>query len=436
MLLNELPPYQRFEVSVTLTNDEREEMDQESVRWSQEDNSIDITKAGLCPIQSLQDKVLNTPPKTQKFPPFNTLHDWQTFRGSKLQTAVYICQHLLAGDDKPCPIADPVTNTLAYPVPYPQLPTDQRTYQSKILIFHEFPMMDNLMESVFRLHGIPSLALSGSMKIKQRQQIVYDFLNNDQYCVLFLSKVGMIGLNLMHANRIILYDMTWSEVEESQMIGWAHWLSQRDVVLVYRLIAKDTIDILMAQCSSSKVEHLGKFFEKPNFNRSRNRRTNVTIEAFRLLFNCNIPVNAPPGADGENDEEGDEDSDGDSTEKGKESSAGQPPAKKQRGTGGNAQETKGTNASKGCSGPCKGLKWTGKQDIDSDKAEPYKGGSSGRSIAKGKANQPSASYGRKDDTKDSVHAKKRSRKVRLIDSETDKDKAESSRGAVEREKKH
>lgn len=55
------------------------------------------------------------------------------------------------------------------------------------------------------------------------------------------------------------------------MIGRAHRNGQREIVFVFRIIAQNTIDVLMAQRAGAKADQLEKFFTKKESNNVINR---------------------------------------------------------------------------------------------------------------------------------------------------------------------
>lgn len=68
-------------------------------------------------------------------------------------------------------------------------------------------------------------------------------------------KAGGTGLNLVGADVIIHYDPWWNEAAQNQATDRAHRIGQTKNVLVYKLIAKDTIEekILKMQEQKSKL---------------------------------------------------------------------------------------------------------------------------------------------------------------------------------------
>lgn len=51
-----------------------------------------------------------------------------------------------------------------------------------------------------------------------------------------------MGLNLMSANHVILYDSDWNPQVDLQAMDRAHRIGQKKNVYVYRLICKETVE--------------------------------------------------------------------------------------------------------------------------------------------------------------------------------------------------
>lgn len=67
--------------------------------------------------------------------------------------------------------------------------------------------------------------------------------NRDDTSVFCISlKAGGTGLNLTGADIVIHYDPWWNVAVENQATDRAHRIGQKNVVTVYKLIAKGTIE--------------------------------------------------------------------------------------------------------------------------------------------------------------------------------------------------
>ncbi len=77
---------------------------------------------------------------------------------------------------------------------------------------------------------------------------------NDPNCQLFLIslKAGGVGLNLTAAQYVFLLDPWWNPAIEAQAVDRAHRIGQKNRVIAYRLIARDTIEDKVLELQNSK----------------------------------------------------------------------------------------------------------------------------------------------------------------------------------------
>ena len=73
--------------------------------------------------------------------------------------------------------------------------------------------------------------------------MVENFNNNQKINVFLLSiKVGGVGLNLVSADTVVIYDPWWNPSVEAQAVDRAHRIGQKNTVNVYRLRTIGTIE--------------------------------------------------------------------------------------------------------------------------------------------------------------------------------------------------
>ena len=66
-------------------------------------------------------------------------------------------------------------------------------------------------------------------------------------------KAGGVGLNLTEADYVFLLDPWWNPATEAQAVDRAHRIGQTRRVMVYRLIAADTIEEKVRRLSTDKA---------------------------------------------------------------------------------------------------------------------------------------------------------------------------------------
>jgi SNF2 family DNA or RNA helicase len=122
----------------------------------------------------------------------------------------------------------------------------------KILLFSQFTsMLEILTDRLFK-EGLSYHLLEGSTPKKQRADMAEAFQKDDVPIFCISLKAGGTGLNLTAADIVIHYDPWWNTAVENQASDRAHRIGQKNVVSVYRLIIKDTIEERILNLQQSK----------------------------------------------------------------------------------------------------------------------------------------------------------------------------------------
>lgn len=126
---------------------------------------------------------------------------------------------------------------------------------NKILIFSQFTTVLKKIEEEIKKVGIEYLYLDGSVKSKDRINLVNKFNENNNIKVFLISlKAGGTGLNLTSANLVIHFDPWWNPAIEDQASDRAHRMGQKRVVEVIKLISQDTIEEKIIKMQDEKKE--------------------------------------------------------------------------------------------------------------------------------------------------------------------------------------
>lgn len=118
--------------------------------------------------------------------------------------------------------------------------------QHRVLIFCQLKDMLDMVENDLLKKHLPSVTfmrLDGSVDSRDRQKVVRKFNEDPSIdCLLLTTKVGGLGLNLTGADTVIFIEHDWNPMNDLQAMDRAHRLGQKNVVNVYRIITKGTLE--------------------------------------------------------------------------------------------------------------------------------------------------------------------------------------------------
>jgi len=120
--------------------------------------------------------------------------------------------------------------------------TQLREEGHRALIFSQFVQHLSLIREMMDEEKISYQYLDGSTPAEKRQDEVDRFQNGDATAFLISLKAGGTGLNLTAADYVIHMDPWWNPAVEDQATDRAHRIGQDKPVMVYRIVAQNTIE--------------------------------------------------------------------------------------------------------------------------------------------------------------------------------------------------
>lgn len=115
--------------------------------------------------------------------------------------------------------------------------------KDRIIIVSNFTKTLDLMERMLQQLNVSFCRLDGSTPVQHRGDIVRRFNEGSLGDVFLLSaKAGGVGLNLIGANRLILFDPDWNPATDLQAMARVWRDGQKKHVYVYRLLCTGTIE--------------------------------------------------------------------------------------------------------------------------------------------------------------------------------------------------
>ncbi len=112
----------------------------------------------------------------------------------------------------------------------------------KVVLFSYFRPTLHYLRRRLAAKGIETILLLGGMA-ESKQEIINDFRVSKTARLLLSSEVGSEGLDIEFAKVLINYDLPWNPMVVEQRIGRLDRIGQQaDRILIFNLIAEDTID--------------------------------------------------------------------------------------------------------------------------------------------------------------------------------------------------
>jgi len=131
---------------------------------------------------------------------------------------------------------------------------------SQVLIFSQMTRMLDILEDYCHFKNYNTCRIDGDTSLEMREEYINEFTKPKSHIFIFLlsTRAGGLGLNLMTADTVILYDSDWNPQVDLQAMDRVHRIGQTRPVLVYRFICENTIEekIIERQAMRLKLDSL------------------------------------------------------------------------------------------------------------------------------------------------------------------------------------
>jgi len=141
-----------------------------------------------------------------------------------------------------------------------QMITNALAENHKILIFSQFVKHLALFKKYFENRNIDFAYLDGSTRDRKYQ--VERFQNEEDLKIFLISlKAGGLGLNLTKADYVFILDPWWNPATEAQAIDRAHRIGQKNTVISYKFITKNTVEEKIMALQQKKLKLAGDLIQ-------------------------------------------------------------------------------------------------------------------------------------------------------------------------------
>lgn len=126
----------------------------------------------------------------------------------------------------------------------------------KVVLVSNFTATLNILEAICRKQKFTFVRLDGQTKASERSIIINSFNKSEQdsqFIFLLSSKAGGTGINLIGANRLILFDSDWNPATDRQAMARIHRDGQKKTCYIYRMVIPGTMDEKIYQRQISKL---------------------------------------------------------------------------------------------------------------------------------------------------------------------------------------
>ncbi|CAK4415481.1 unnamed protein product [Aphanomyces euteiches] len=132
--------------------------------------------------------------------------------------------------------------------------TMRRKTDDRIVIVSNYTQTLDVVSALCRERNLPAVRLDGSTSAKKRKNLVDTFNDpkTNSFAFLLSSKAGGCGLNLIGANRLVLFDPDWNPATDKQAAARIWREGQKKQCFIYRFVATGTLEEKIFQRQLSK----------------------------------------------------------------------------------------------------------------------------------------------------------------------------------------
>lgn len=125
----------------------------------------------------------------------------------------------------------------------------------RVLLFSQFLGQLDLAEDFLNGINLPFGRLDGSINALEKQKRIdaFNAEGSDLFAFLLSTRAGGVGINLATADTVIIMDPDFNPHQDMQALSRAHRIGQKNKVLVFQLMTKDSVEEKIMQIGRKKM---------------------------------------------------------------------------------------------------------------------------------------------------------------------------------------
>ena len=125
----------------------------------------------------------------------------------------------------------------------------------RVLIFSQMVKMLDIISDYLTLDRKAFQRLDGNIASAARRKAIDHFNapGSEDFCFLLSTRAGGLGINLMTADTVILFDSDWNPQADLQAMARAHRIGQKNPVTVYRFVSRNTVEEEILERARNKL---------------------------------------------------------------------------------------------------------------------------------------------------------------------------------------
>jgi len=186
----------------------------------------------------------------------------------------------------------------------------------RILMFFQMTAAMTILDDYFKLRNFLTLRLDGSTtgEERERRMELFNAPKSPYFIFLLSTRAGGLGLNLVSADTVIIFDSDWNPMMDLQAQDRAHRIGQKHVVSVFRLITNSPVEEKILSRATEKlnmselVVEAGKFDKQglgEKDNEEREQMMQLLLTDFDSTNTSGPATSSLPTSDDEEDPDAD-----------------------------------------------------------------------------------------------------------------------------------